>query len=63
MVEKLKEIEERFREVEKMAADPELVKDQQKFKETMQEHSHLSEIMEVYGQYKRTNNELDDAKQ
>jgi peptide chain release factor 1 len=62
MVGKLKEIEERFKEVEKMAADPELVKDQQKFKETMQEHSHLSEIMEVYREYKRINSELQDAK-
>ncbi len=62
MFEKLQEMENRFKELEKTIADPELVKDQKRFREAMQEHAHLSELMEVYDRYKQVDQEIEDAK-
>ena len=61
MFEKLQEMENRFKELEKTIADPELVKDQKRFREAMQEHAHLSELMEVYDRYKQVDQEIEDA--
>ncbi len=53
---------QRFAEVEKLIADPELIKDQKKYKDVMREHSHLSSVMEAYEEYKTVLQGIEDAK-
>lgn len=62
MIDKLEEMESRFHDIEKSLADPEVMKDQNKYKELMQEHAHLRDTMEAFGQYKQVTRELEDAK-
>ena len=51
----LKKLEEkaiRYNEVNELVQDPDLIKDQKKYKDVMREHSHLSALMEAYAEYK-----------
>ncbi len=50
-LDRLINMEARFREVETLLADPDVLKDRNRYKELMQEHSHLSEVMTVYHKY------------
>ncbi|MBQ2314463.1 MAG: peptide chain release factor 1 [Treponema sp.] len=52
MIKKLEDLSRRFVEVTAMVADPELVRDQKKYKEVMRENQHLSELMALYDDYK-----------
>lgn len=52
MIKKLEDLSRRFVEVAAMVADPELVRDQKKYKEVMRENQHLSELMALYDDYK-----------
>ncbi len=61
MIEKLEEMENRFFDIEKSLADPEVMKNQNRYKELMQEHSYLRELVEVFNHYKKTSRELSDA--
>ncbi|MBN2048884.1 MAG: peptide chain release factor 1 [Spirochaetales bacterium] len=61
MIAKLEKIAARFRELEELIADPNLVKDLKRYKEINQEHAHLSEIMELYRRLTSLNNQIDDA--
>ncbi|MFP4483362.1 MAG: peptide chain release factor 1 [Spirochaetaceae bacterium] len=63
VVSKLEELSQRLAEVEQLIADPDVLKDPRRYKELMQEHSHLSEIMNVYGEYKELLQQLTDAGQ
>jgi peptide chain release factor 1 len=62
MQEKLQEIEARFEEIEGLISNPEIMKDQTRYRELLQEHAHLKELVEEYRHYKRVSAELDDAK-
>ena len=62
MIAKLEELENRFYDIEKSLADPEIMKNQEKYKEMMQEHAHLRDTVEVFEEYKKVHNELEDAK-
>ncbi|MCR5699133.1 MAG: peptide chain release factor 1 [Treponemataceae bacterium] len=62
MLKKLEQMSQRFAEVEKLIADPELIKDQKKYKDVMREHSHLSSVMEAYEEYKTVLQGIEDAK-
>jgi peptide chain release factor 1 len=62
MQEKLQEIEARFDEIEGLISDPEIMKNQSRYKELLQEHAHLKEIVEEFRRYKRLSAELGDAK-
>ncbi|MDD7417042.1 MAG: PCRF domain-containing protein, partial [Spirochaetales bacterium] len=62
MLKKLEQMSQRFAEVEKQIADPELIKDQKKYKDVMREHSHLSSVMEAYEEYKTVLQGIEDAK-
>jgi len=46
-----------------MVLDPNLVKDQKKYKETMRENGYLSELSELYAQYKKVLQGIKDAKE
>ena len=62
MRDKLEYYAQRYAELQNLIADPEIHKDQQRFKELMQEHAHLSEIVDAYGRFKRVEDELSDAR-
>ncbi|MDC7225429.1 MAG: peptide chain release factor 1 [Spirochaetales bacterium] len=62
MIEKLDEIEERYKELETQISDPDIMKDIKKYKEIAQEHAHLSETVEEIRQYKRIFSEIEDAR-
>ena len=53
MTEKLEQLSERYDELTRLIMDPDLPKDQKRYREVMQEHSALSETMQVYEEYRR----------
>ncbi len=63
MLKKLEGLKGRYNELSKMIADPDVVKDQKRYKAIMQEYTHLSEIMEAGGEYEQMINSLADAKE
>ncbi len=63
MLKKLEGLKGRFNELSKMIADPDLVKDQKKYKSIMQEYTHLSEIMEAGKEYEQMLGDLADARE
>ena len=63
LLKKLEECENRYKVVQKMVLDPNLVKDQKKYKETMRENGYLSELSELYAQYKKVLQGIKDAKE
>ncbi|AEE17530.1 peptide chain release factor 1 [Treponema brennaborense] len=52
MLKKLEELSKRYAELNDMIQDPELVRDPKRYKEIMREHSHLSQVMDSYAEYK-----------
>jgi len=63
MKDKLEKLSLHHKEMEKKISDPELVKDQKKYKEVMQEFSHLSETMDCYHNYKQAEMEYRNAQE
>ena len=63
MIDKLEELKLRFAEVEKALSDPDVMKDQNTYRELMREHAGLRETVEVYGRYTGTVRQLQDAKE
>ncbi|NCN05643.1 MAG: peptide chain release factor 1 [Spirochaetales bacterium] len=60
MLEKLEQIEGRYKALEQKIMDPDLPKDPKRYKEVMQEHSHLSELVQVGTRYKQLLAQLDE---
>jgi peptide chain release factor 1 len=63
MLEKLDKIEQRYFEIQKIIENPDIVKDQKRYKETMQELSTISEIVETYNRYKTTAKNIEESKE
>ncbi|MGI6096736.1 MAG: peptide chain release factor 1 [Dethiobacteria bacterium] len=63
MLEKLKGIEERYQELEKMISDPEIIAQQNKWRELTKEHAQLSDIVNAFRQYQDVEQELQDARE
>lgn len=63
LLKKLEECENRYKIVQEMVLDPNLVKDQKKYKDTMRENGYLSELSELYAQYKKVLQGIKDAKE
>lgn len=63
LLKKLEECENRYKIVQEMVLDPNLVKDQKKYKDTMLENGYLSELSELYAQYKKVLQGIKDAKE
>ncbi|MBP5442721.1 MAG: peptide chain release factor 1 [Treponema sp.] len=61
MIKKLEDLSVRFEEVQGLIADPELVKDQKKYKDVMREHRYLTELMELYAEYKKVLSGIEEA--
>ena len=62
MIEKLDEIESRYKELETQISDPDIMKDMKRYKEIAQEHSHLTEVVTEIGNYRKLISEIEDAK-
>ncbi len=62
MLDKINKIVEKYHESEKQLSDPNIVKDVNKYKEIMQEHSYLKEIVDCYEAYKEIETQIEDAK-
>ncbi len=60
---KLEDCAKRFSEVQQLILDPNLVKDQKKYKDTMRENGYLSELNDLYNEYKKTLNGIKEAKE
>ena len=61
MFDKLDALEARYRELEIMISDPDLPKDRTRYREVLQEHAHLSKIVESYGAYKKLRKRLEET--
>ena len=61
LIKKLEDLSVRFEEVQGLIADPELVKDQKKYKDVMREHRYLSELMELFAEYKKVLSGIEEA--
>ncbi|HBD68611.1 MAG TPA: peptide chain release factor 1 [Treponema sp.] len=62
LIKKLDELSERYKEVSQLITDPNLLKDQKKYKDTMRENQYLSTLMELYDEYKKVLSGIEDAK-
>jgi peptide chain release factor 1 len=62
LLKKLEEKAIRYEEVNELVQDPDLIKDQKKYKDVMREHSHLSALMEAYKEYKEVLQGIEDSK-
>ncbi|MEW5911965.1 MAG: peptide chain release factor 1 [Thermodesulfobacteriota bacterium] len=60
MKNKLAALEERFIQVEKSLADPQVLGDSALYKKTTKEHAELAELVEAYATYTRLEREIDD---
>ena len=58
MFDKLKGVEERFCELEKLLSDPRIVRDREIYGKYMREHSEINEIVAVFRNYKKIHKEL-----
>ena len=62
LLKKLEEKAIRYNEVNELVQDPDLIKDQKRYKDVMREHSHLSALMEAYKEYKEVLQGIEDSK-
>lgn len=58
MIEKLKEVKERYKSMEEALALPETVADNDKFKTLMRDYKELTPVMEKFGEYEKMSEEL-----
>ncbi len=63
MFAKLDDIKERFKELEKQLSDPDVIKDRENFKKLAKEHAELGEIVKVYDQYQKIQQEIEENRQ
>jgi peptide chain release factor 1 len=61
MLKKLEYLSQRFSELEILVSDPDLPKDPKRYRETLQEHAHLREIMDEYAAYRKVTSQLGEA--
>ena len=61
MFENLKEAEKQFEKINEMLMDPQVISDNEKYKNLMKEHKNLSPIIEKYREYKATQENLEQA--
>lgn len=59
MFQNLEDVVDRFREVEGLLSDPSVISDQKRYRELTKEHADLSEVVSVYGKYKRVLNDIE----
>ncbi|MFW5741805.1 MAG: peptide chain release factor 1 [Spirochaetota bacterium] len=63
MIDKLEQLRERYDELNKLIMDPDLPKDQRRYREVMQEHASLTETMQAYDEYRELLGSVGETKQ
>lgn len=63
LFDKLKVFEEKYEGINRQLCDPEVVSDQEKYRELMKEYKNLTPIVEKYREYKKAKNTVEEAKQ
>ncbi len=63
IIEKLNKIEERLKELERKMSEPEIVKDSKKLQALAKEHKELSEVVQLYNEYKKIEKEIENVKE
>ncbi len=63
MFEKLSATETRYEDINNMLSDPEVISDQQKYRDLMREHKSLTPIVEEYRRYVGAKNGMEEAKE
>jgi peptide chain release factor 1 len=63
MFDKLTGVEERFIDIEKHLADPEVVQDRNAYQKFVREHAELNKIVTVYRKYKQTLKDLEESQE
>ncbi len=63
MLDRLDALERRYEDLEAMLADPEVVRDQERFQRSAKAHSSLEDIVVKYRQYKKTRAEIREARE
>jgi peptide chain release factor 1 len=63
MFDKLIGVEERFIDIEKLLADPEIVQDQNTYQKYVREHAELNKIVTAFRRYKQTLNALEESQE
>ena len=61
MFDKLKGVEERFCQLESLLSDPKVLQDREMYNKYAREHAEISEIVNVFRDYKRIDQELDES--
>ena len=61
MLNKLREVKERYREIERLISLPETISDNNLYKKLMKDYKDLTPVMEKYGEYENMLSDLDDA--
>ena len=62
MFDRLEQLEERYRELEKDLADPAIITDQQRFQKAGKQHRDMAPVIERYREYKQVQTGIADAK-
>ena len=63
MLEKLQAAENRFEELNQQLTEPDVINNRELYSKLLQEHAELSEIAQVYGEYKKCIEERDGARE
>jgi len=63
MFSQLDAVEERFQTMEVQLSQPDIAKDPKRYRELMQEYSHLRKLVDVWREYKGVQEELSDARE
>ena len=63
MIDKLQGIEERFEKINELLCNPEIVSNQEEYKQLMREQKNLTPVVEKYREYKKYNETLNESKQ
>ena len=61
MFEKLEAIEKKYEELTKKISDPDVIANQNEWRQYMKEHAEIEPIVEKYREYKKTKQSMDDA--
>ena len=62
MFDKLERLKHRYEEVETLIADPDVLKDQKRYRSLMQEHAYLSQIVETYNRYQTIAEQMEESR-
>ncbi|HTZ40629.1 MAG TPA: peptide chain release factor 1 [Syntrophales bacterium] len=63
MFQRIKEIEKRYEELERLLSDPAVIANRSEYQKLAKEHSDLAPLVEAFREYEKTGRQLDEAQQ